>query len=249
MRTGWWLIFCAALTASCAHRNDVVVAPDGQPALLLRCDSHAECLRQAGRKCTTGYEVIDREDQPGKTTYAVVGSTVVERRRRGVETMMIRCNAGVTTDEGGLQEARGPSNTPARGTTPMAPTTPAGPMPGASPYAQRPLRSSTSALLLFGGEGHRTFLGCLNCSEHDANSVHNKFGLHGSEFGQESIFNEFSQYGSPYSMHSACNEFASDPPVIVDRDGGYHGRLTLNQFREQTRDPETVAWLAGVCHH
>lgn len=102
MRTGLWLILCVALVTSCAHRNDVVVAPDGQPALLLRCDSHAECLRQAGRKCPTGYQVMDRDTQQGRTTYTAIGSTVVERRRQ-VETMMIRCNGGVTPNEGNQQ--------------------------------------------------------------------------------------------------------------------------------------------------
>jgi len=88
----------AVLAANCAHRNNTVVAPDGQPALLLTCDSHAECLRQAGRRCPTGYQVMDRDTQQGRTTYTVVGSTVVENRRRDVETIMIRCNDGMPND-------------------------------------------------------------------------------------------------------------------------------------------------------
>lgn len=138
--------------------------------------------------------------------------------------------------------------TPSESSAPPPPT--GAPLSGSNPNESvRPNRGSTSALLLFGGDGHRTFLGCLNCSEFDPKSVHNEFGTYGNEFNSDSIFNEFGEFGSAFSSHSACNEFASDPPVIVDRDGSFHGRLTLNEFREQVRDPEIVAWLAGVCHH
>ena len=106
---------------------------------------------------------------------------------------------------------------------------------------------SSDALLLFGGESHRTFLGCLNCSEFDTNSVHNKFGDYGSKFSDKSIFNKFGDFGSPYSPYSACNSFADDPPVVVDNAGDYHGRLTLNRTLQVVDVPMIVAWLAGIC--
>lgn len=118
---------------------------------------------------------------------------------------------------------------------------PAGPLAGGGSIP------SSDALLLFGGENHRTFLGCLNCSEFDTNSVHNKFGNYGSKFSDKSIFNPFSDYGSPYSAHSACNLFADDPPVVVDNSGEYHGRLTLNKALRQVDMPMILAWLVGVC--
>lgn len=40
----------------------------------------------------------------------------------------------------------------------------------------------------------------------------------------------FGSRGSPYSVCSVC---ASDPPVIVDEDGTYLGRLTLNRNHSQ----------------
>lgn len=102
-------------------------------------------------------------------------------------------------------------------------------------------------LLLFGGAGHKTFLGCLTCSEYANDSVLNEYGQHGSKYRSESIFNEYGSFGSAYSSFSACSEYASDPPVIVDRSGKYYGRLTINQYRDQTRLENVVPWLAGVC--
>lgn len=57
----------------------------------------------------------------------------------------------------------------------------------------------------------------------------------------------FGSRGSPYSVCSVC---ASDPPVIVDEDGTYLGRLTLTAT---TAKSEWVLgsndWLHGsVCH-
>jgi hypothetical protein len=35
-------------------------------------------------------------------------------------------------------------------------------------------------LMLFGGEGHKTYLGCLNCPKYASDSVFNEYGPHGS---------------------------------------------------------------------
>src|SRR6185437_8084418 len=68
---------------------------------------------------------------------------------------------------------------------------------GAAP-AQAP-----SALLVFGGSDHKTFLGCLNCSEYGQSSIKNQYSF-GSPYGH-TIFNHFSEYGSEFSSDSACN--------------------------------------------
>lgn len=102
--------------------------------------------------------------------------------------------------------------------------------------------------MLFGGPGHDTYLGCINCNEYSTDSVFNEYGPHGSRYSANSILNPYSQFGSRYSTFGACNTYASDPPVIVDRDGRFYGRLTLNQYhRQATRDGRLLAWLAGVC--
>jgi hypothetical protein len=61
------------------------------------------------------------------------------------------------------------------------------------------------------------------------NSVWNDMSQYGwnNGFGK---WNPFGQYKNPFSSYSACNEFTSNGPVLVDRDGNFYGRLTINEF-------------------
>lgn len=105
-------------------------------------------------------------------------------------------------------------------------------------------------IMIFGGEGHKTYLGCLNCSQYATDSVDNKYGDHGSPYSDESVFNRYSDYGSPYSDYSACNHYASDPPVIVDESGNYYGRLTVNEYHSEIGSGKKfMEWLTAVCEH
>jgi hypothetical protein len=114
------------------------------------------------------------------------------------------------------------------------------------------------ALLLFGGDGHKTFLGCLNCNQYNSGSICNKYGQQGSKYNSDSIWNKYGNYGSRYSNQSPWNKYASDPPAIVDKEGNFYGYLTANQYNpkrtriklyvqltdlweEITDDPEPVA--------
>ena len=109
--------------------------------------------------------------------------------------------------------------------------------PGGTAYAP-------PKLMLFGGDNHKTYLGCLNCSEYATDSIFNEYGHNGSPYSSESIWNHFSQFGSSFSQFSACGEFASDPPVIVDREGRYYGRLTTNEFHYQLGSgSQYLQWL------
>jgi hypothetical protein len=99
-----------------------------------------------------------------------------------------------------------------------------------------------------GGPDNKIFLGCLNCSEYDANSVHNEFGVYGSRYSATSIVNRFGEYGSRASGYSVCNASTLQAPVIVDEQGTFYGRLTVNPAAtDRLRDEATRAWLAGVC--
>lgn len=113
-------------------------------------------------------------------------------------------------------------------------------------YAQRQLNPK---LMLFGGQDHKTYLGCLNCSQYATDSVSNEYGVYGSPYSAESIWNHFSEFGSGYSNFGACNAYATDPPVIVDGAGTFYGRLTLNQYHpEKGIAPNYYEWLADrVC--
>ncbi len=91
----------------------------------------------------------------------------------------------------------------------------------------------TAKFIIFGGYNHKTYLGCLNCSQYATDSVINSYGQHGSPYSSESIWNLYGEFGSAYSQYGACNPYASDPPVIVDQGGNYYGRLTLNRYHPQ----------------
>lgn len=104
-------------------------------------------------------------------------------------------------------------------------------------------------IMIYGGDGNATYLGCLSCSERESESVFNRFGPYGSRFfGLDSIHNPTSEYGHRYSTYSACNELALDPPVIIDDRGKFYGRLTLNRSHPQAiRARSTVEWLEKIC--
>jgi hypothetical protein len=108
------------------------------------------------------------------------------------------------------------------------------------------LRPAAAAgkIMIFGGQDHRTYLGCLSCSQFSPDSVFNEFSRYGNPFSGQSVFNHFSPYGSLFSPYSACNQYATDPPVLVDEDGLFYGRLTLNLYhRQANRTPDLINWL------
>ena len=85
---------------------------------------------------------------------------------------------------------------------------------------------------LWGGAGYTTYLGCLNCSSLDANSVCNAFGTYGSSFSSSSIWNSFGTYGSVFSSYSPWNAFSLSGPGIFSSDGlTFYGYFTVNTFQ------------------
>lgn len=92
--------------------------------------------------------------------------------------------------------------------------------------------NTTTPLYLFGGSGHKAFLGCLNCGELHPKSVWNEI----SQFGFRNdlgIWNPIGQYANPLSAYSMCNQLASDPPVVVDDNGNFYGRMSVNELTMQ----------------
>jgi len=104
--------------------------------------------------------------------------------------------------------------------------------PSQAPQATVQQQSGAAAikLMIFGGEGHKTYLGCLNCSEHDSDSVFNTYGEYGSSYAVDRIASHYGQFGSPYAIYSARNPYSNDPPVVVDGAGRFYGQLTLNVY-------------------
>jgi len=97
---------------------------------------------------------------------------------------------------------------------------------------------SQKALLLYGGKDHDVYLGCLNCSEYDSDSIWNEYGKYGSEYNSNSIWNEYGTFGSEYNSYSPWNPYSSDPPVVVDKDGGFYGYFTINQYKAKRAESE-----------
>ncbi len=95
-------------------------------------------------------------------------------------------------------------------------------------------------LLLYGGPGHKEFLGCLSCPEYSVNSVWNEYPRYGflNDFG---VWNRFGAYANRFSSYSMCNRYATDPPVIVDRGGNFYGRLSINPYI-----PGSICGVGGV---
>lgn len=84
-------------------------------------------------------------------------------------------------------------------------------------------------LYLFGGAGHKEFLGCLNCGSIHPKSVWNEMSTFGfkNDFG---IWNPFGQFANPFSPYSMCNQYSSEAPIIVDERGNAYGRMSLNEY-------------------
>lgn len=105
-----------------------------------------------------------------------------------------------------------------------------------------------SKLMLFGGRNNTVYLGCVSCGRLESDSLHNTLGDYGSRYSSDSIFNTYGEYGSKYSDYSPCNRYGQEPPVIVDREGNFYGRLTVNTSHHQrTRSAELRAFVAGLC--
>ena len=121
---------------------------------------------------------------------------------------------------------------------------PAAPSPTVSyPNAEIMLPASIPAatanntpLLLFGATDHKTFLGCLNCSQYDSGSVCNQYGVNGSAYSSASIWNEYGTFGSQYSSDSPWNRYSSSAPIIVDQSGNSYGYFSANHYHpDRTR--------------
>lgn len=99
-----------------------------------------------------------------------------------------------------------------------------------------PISNSAQALHLFGGSDGDEYMGCLNCSSYDSNSIWNEYGTYGSSYNSESIWNEYGTFGSEYSAYSPWNAYSSEPPGVYDSDGGFYGYLTVNEYMHDRAD-------------
>jgi len=89
---------------------------------------------------------------------------------------------------------------------------------------------SGQTILIFGGESHDVYLGCLNCDKFESSSIWNKHGSYGSKYNAECIWNKYGDFGGNYSSYSPFNRHASHPPVLVDPDGNFYGYFTADKY-------------------
>src|SRR5215831_4785426 len=99
-----------------------------------------------------------------------------------------------------------------------------------------PLIPPPSKLMVFGGTNHETYLGCLNCSSTAYDSIYNPsgpYGQRGSYFANNlfgrGVMDDFGSTGIIQDL-SACSTNANNPPVIVDKNGGYYGRFSISSY-------------------
>lgn len=92
---------------------------------------------------------------------------------------------------------------------------------------------SGQTLMIFGGDDYDVYLGKLNASKYDSESIWNEYGSYGNSYSSTSIWNEYNSYGSDYSSYSPFNEYATYPPVIVDAQGNFYGYFTVNEYKSK----------------
>lgn len=107
-----------------------------------------------------------------------------------------------------------------------------------------PALAQNTALLLFDGETHKEFAGCLNCNRYDDSSVCNAYGDYGSRYSDTSIWNRYGRFGSPYQDNSPWNRYG-EGLVVVDPDGKFYGHFSLNRYPRdgQSRLPLILSLL------
>ena len=88
-------------------------------------------------------------------------------------------------------------------------------------------------LYIYGGERGDVFLGALNASKYDVNSIWNQYGEYGSKYSSTSIWNRYGQFGGQYSPYSPFNPFSVTPPALVDGYGNFCGYFTANVYMSQ----------------
>lgn len=92
--------------------------------------------------------------------------------------------------------------------------------------------TSGGKLLLLGGSDYKVFLGCVNCSKYEIDSLGNSYGSYGSKYSSTSIYDKNGLYGSRYSDTSVCDPYANHPPVIVNEGGSIFGAMTVNKHHK-----------------
>jgi hypothetical protein len=107
-------------------------------------------------------------------------------------------------------------------------------------------QSPKNQLLIYGGNDHKIFLGCLNCVVNSPTSVCNENGRYGWDLQPNSIWNPNGKFGSDISPTSPWNDLGRNPPLLKTPDGASFGYLTTNTLNRK-RTP--IPWVLKVLNN
>lgn len=106
-----------------------------------------------------------------------------------------------------------------------------------------PFSLHSQTLHLYAGDDHTIYLGCLNCNDYDKDSIWNEYGIYGNSYNSKSIWNNYGKYGNSYNATCPWNSYASQPPVVVDKDGNFYGYLAVNEYQNKRANFELAILL------
>ncbi|MAP81081.1 MAG: hypothetical protein CL526_08325 [Aequorivita sp.] len=86
-------------------------------------------------------------------------------------------------------------------------------------------------LQLYGGADHNEYLGCIDCSNFDLNSIWNPYSNYGNKSSSKSIWNPNGIYGNEFNFYSPWNKHSSIPPIVKNKDGEILGYFTVNKYK------------------
>lgn len=98
----------------------------------------------------------------------------------------------------------------------------------------------TTTLYIYGGRNEEDYLGKLNASKFDSESIWNEFGKYGNKYNSKCIWNSYGTYGNPYNSYSPFNDNASNPPVLRDASGKFYGYFTSNKYKANRANYELI---------
>lgn len=95
-------------------------------------------------------------------------------------------------------------------------------------------------LYIYGGKNSKVFLGKLNASKFDSESIWNTYGNYGNKYNSNCIWNAYGEYGNSYNANCPFNKYGSNPPILLDKQGNFYGYFTANKYAANRANYELV---------
>ena len=109
-------------------------------------------------------------------------------------------------------------------------------------YVSKP----TTVLYIYAGANEKDYLGKLNASRYDSESIWNSYGTYGNKYNSKCIWNAYGTYGNEYNSNCPFNEYGSNPPVLRDKNGKFYGYFTANKYKANRANYELIDI---ICEH